>query len=265
MENFFHFTAWPMVPPVPYSAFHIILGLSGIILSLISARLLAGSVFSRHHSDCILFLSGLFLSVCELYKQGFLYTIVNSGRYDWWYFPFQLCSVPMYLCLLYPFLPSDRRHPIINKINCAVFIQDFGLLGGFMALADPSGLMHPYWTLTLHGFIWHFILIFLGFYCCFSRISDVSTEGFFRVLPLFFLCCIIATVINVAAGPDGNADMFYITPYYPSLQRVFHTIALFAGIIPGNIVYLFCVCLGAGLVHKGCRRLTALPHIMLKA
>ena len=27
-----------------------------------------------------------------------------------------------------------------------------------MALAEPSGLMHPYITLTVHGFLWHFIL-----------------------------------------------------------------------------------------------------------
>ena len=44
-------------------------------------------------------------------------------------------------------------------------------------------------------------------------------------------------------------DMFYISPYYPSLQVVFHSIALYIGIIPGNIVYLFCVCLGAALIH----------------
>ena len=255
MENFFQFTAWPMMPPVPYSAFHILLSLSGIILAICSARLLAGHTGSKKHSGRILFLSGLFLSICELYKQGFLYTIVNSGSYDWWYFPFQLCSVPMYLCLLYPFVSSGSRYFMINQKVYATFIQDFGLLGGFMALADPSGLMHPYWTLTLHGFLWHFILIFIGSYCCFSQISDTSTGGFSRVLPLFFLGCIIATLINVAAGPDGNADMFYITPYYPSLQRVFHTIALTVGIIPGNIIYLFCVCLGAGLIHEGCRQL----------
>ena len=58
--------------------------------------------------DRILFCCGLFLSASELYKQLFLYYMINQGRYDWWYFPFQLCSLPMYFCLLLPFLPACR-------------------------------------------------------------------------------------------------------------------------------------------------------------
>ncbi len=242
MERFFFFTAWPMVPPAPYSCFHLILALSGA-----AAAFLAALFFSSRSASFrpwrILFACGLFLALTEAYKQGFLYFVVNGRSYDWWYFPFQLCSVPMYLCLAYPFV-SPKLQTVLGT-----FIQDFGLLGGIMALAAPAGLMHPYWTLTLHGFLWHFILIFLGIYCWRSRLSQAGFSGFARTLPLFFICILIATAVNVWTGPEENADMFYISPYYPSLQVVFHSIALYIGIIPGNIVYLFCVCLGAALIH----------------
>ena len=43
--------------------------------------------------------------------------------------------------------------------------------------------------------------------------------------------------------------MFYISPYYPSTQPVFHEIALVIGILPANLLYLFTICLGAALLH----------------
>ena len=79
--------------------------------------------------DRILFFCGLFLLLTELYKQCFLYFIIDHGHYDWWFFPFQLCSLPMYLCLLLPaFKPGPKKTAVYT------FLQDFNLLGGLAAL-----------------------------------------------------------------------------------------------------------------------------------
>lgn len=245
-------TAWPMERPLPYSGFHIILLLFGVPAAICAARSAAGRLSLRPNPGrafCrLFFVCGLLLAASEVYKQLFLYEIVGGRRYDWWYFPFQLCSVPMYLCLLLPLISS----PAIRRVMIT-FIQDFGLLGGFLALLEPSGLMHPYWTLTLHGFLWHFMLIFLGLCCAFSGQAMKETRDYLKVLPLFFLCCLIATAINVASHPYGNADMFYISPYYPNGQVVFHQIALTVGTLAGNLIYLVGVAAGGLAVHMICR------------
>lgn len=237
-----------MVPPEPYSWFHIILSVSGTAAACLFSKYAAKKTGSSQRSgaaaDHVLFFCGLFLMAMEFYKQGFLYFIENNGSYNWWYFPFQLCSVPMYLCLAYPFLSSATP-----KNMLAGFIQDFGLLGGFMALAVPPGLMHPYWSMTLHGFFWHFILIFAGLYCALAHLTDLSPQGFLHVLPLFFVCCLIALTINVLAGPGSDADMFYISPYHPSSQPVFHKISVSLGIFPGILIYILAMILGGFLVH----------------
>ena len=88
------------------------------------------------------------------------------------------------------------------------------LLGAVMVFVDPSGLMHPYWTLTLHGFIWHILLIFIGLLIAFSRMVLPTAKGFWQSTAVFAVGCVIATIINVTSHPYGNADMFYITPYY---------------------------------------------------
>ena len=159
----------------------------------------------------------------------------------------------MYLCLAIPFLRGKRY--LRARRAVLTFIQDFALLGGAMALAEPSGLMHPYWALTMHGLCWHFILIFLGLYCALSGEAAREPAGFLSVLPLFIACCVIATLINVAAHPYGDADMFYISPYYPNGQIVFHQIALEIGVTAGNLIYLTGVALGGFLCHLACGRL----------
>lgn len=245
-------TAWPMAMPKPYSLFHIVFSLTGIAIAAAGARILARSSghSDRQASFRILFFCGLLLAAGELYKQLFLYYIVYGGQYDWWYFPFQLCSTPMYLCLLMPFI---SRRETFRQTACT-YLQDFGLLGGIMALAEPSGLLHPYWTLTLHGLLWHIVLIFIGLYAAYSGLSDTSGKGYRNTLPLLGAFCLIATVINVAT--HGAADMFYIAPYYPVTQVVFHSIALRFGNVVGIGVYLFSLCAGGYICHRLARYLT---------
>ena len=254
-------TAWQMTTPEPYSAFHLLLSAAGIAAAVFTARRLAffraggpespetparpGSL--KDPARPVLLICGIILLLMELYKQGFLYFVELDGSYDWWYFPFQLCSIPMYLCLFYPC--AGRLSGVF-----ATFIQDFGLLGGIMALLVPDGLLHPYWTMTLHGFFWHFLLIFAGTFCACSKASDRSTRGFLKTLPLFFLCCLTAVAINVAAGPLSDGDMFYISPYHPSSQPVFHQISLTLGILPGILIYIGAMIAGAFLIHWGIRR-----------
>lgn len=246
LTRLLEWTAWTMTPPKPYSFFHIALSLTGIAFAVCLAACLnrrGGSISRR------LFFAGLILAVSELYKQLFLTLAAHPGVYDWWYFPFQLCSVPMYLCLLLPFLPESKRGALY------AFLQDFSLLGGFLALAEPSGLMHPYVTLTLHGFFWHFGLIFIGCSVFLSGKTERGAAGFLPGLPVFLACCLAALLINWAAGPDTNIAMFYISPYRPSQQVVFHQIALRAGIFWGNVLYVAAAAAGALLIHLGLGKL----------
>lgn len=206
--------------------------------------------FSRLHtlsdqdSDRILFGCGIFLSAAELYKQLFLFFVIYRQSYDWWFFPFQLCSLPMYFCLLLPFLPSGRI-----KTTLCTFMQDYGLLGGVAALIVPEGFRHIHWTLTLHGYGWHILLVLISLFLLFTGRSDLSRRSFADTTLLFAACCCMATAVNVLTPGRGIADMFYISPYTPSTQPVFHDLALYMGILPANLLYLLTVLTGSAIMH----------------
>ena len=100
---------------------------------------------------------------CDCGKKFYTY-IIGDGQYQWWIFPFQLCSVPMYLCLIIPFIKEGKI-----KKSFYLFLSTYNLLGGFVAMFEPSGLSHSYWTLTLHAYIWHLLLVFIGFLIIFNK------------------------------------------------------------------------------------------------
>lgn len=173
MENFLNATAWTMAEPKPYGLFHIVMLLVGIPVSIALAWKLRRVSDRSYHR--ILFAIAVILLLSELYKQLFHFYVMDNKTYDWWIFPFQLCSLPMYLCAILPFMKKSRW-----LIPLETFLMDFNLLGGLMALLVPDGLMHPYITLTLHAFVWHFLLLFVGCFIGFSRHGDTSLSGFIK-------------------------------------------------------------------------------------
>ena len=211
------------------------------MMKLILSRLCS---LSETAFNNILLACGIFLCATELYKQLFLFYFINHRHYDWWFFPFQLCSLPMYLCLAIPFMPSGRL-----KNALCTFMLDFNLLGGAAALIVPEGFCHIHWTLTLHGYLWHCLLILIGLFICINGRFDASRRGFFDAAFCFLVFCCIATVINALPPGRGRADMFYITPYAPSSQPVFHDLSLRLGIWPANLLYLFTILAGASMIH----------------
>lgn len=63
----------------------------------------------------IFFSIGLLLFASELWKQWVLTFILNDGVYDFWYFPFQLCSIPMYLLLVLPLFRNNSHTKLFSR------------------------------------------------------------------------------------------------------------------------------------------------------
>ena len=66
----------------------------------------------------------------------------------------------------------------------------------------------------------------------------------------------MATAINVATG--GQADMFYISPYYPRHPGGVPRLSLLFGTPAGIALYLLALCLGGLLTHLGLERISQL-------
>lgn len=198
-------------------------------------------------SDRLLFLCGFLMLCSEIRKQYVLTFVLGGGSYNWWYFPFQLCSIPMYILLAYPWL----RRPSVRRI-LLTFLMSYTLLGGIAVFADTSGLHYSYTPLTVHSYVWHCLLILLGIICGFIYFRFFRNKNTLRAFAgstgLYLLCCAAAEGFNLSFDRFGEINMFYINPDYQMQQIVFHGLSLVIGNQPAILLYIAATVFGAFLL-----------------
>lgn len=249
--NILNMTAWKMTAPELFGSFHIIASLAAAAFAV----LLASSVSKRKHVNTVrvLAVTGWILVILEIWKQFFLFYIVNNGAYDWWYFPFQLCSVPMYLCILLPVVSKRHRRTFMT------FLGGYTFVSAVATLIYPEDILRSYTALTVHGFVWHGLLLFISLVVLLTGSADTSAHGLLRAFGLFAILCVIAILINVFAEPITQtmpglphswAAMFYLNPYHISPQPIVSTIQKTAGIPAGLVLYVLTTAIVSSLVCK---------------
>lgn len=190
---------------------------------------------------------GLLMAASEIWKQVYLTFGINGGSYDWWYFPFQLCSMPMYLLLVLPHLKEGRlRHVLLSFLMC------YGTLGGVAVFADTSGLHYPVLSLTVHSYLWHLLQIVTGIASGMVFCRDTAPcrplESFLDASLLYLIFCGVASLINRLVSPHAVINMFYINPRYPMSQVVFRQLIPLVGNDAAIFLYIAATVLGAGLL-----------------
>ena len=191
---------------------------------------------------------GVIMVIGEIWKQWFVPRYVYTDGPSTWFFPWQLCSMAMYCSVLLPFLKGRYQNTVL------VFLSTYSLLSAIIALLIPADMMRPQIWLFVHGFLYHGIMVIE----CLAAILILKQREKAPFLPaviLFLIMAAIAEVINVISHHIINnihveANMFYITPYYPTTQPVFHQISVALGILPGIIIYLSAITLGSYLLYR---------------
>ena len=245
-------TAWMMDAPPLFGGFHIAASLSAVFAALAAAALFARRVNADSDKKRalvrVLSFTGWVLVFLEIYKQLFLYFIVNNGAYDWWFFPFQLCSVPMYLCILLPLTGGRLRDAFLT------FMGGYTFISAVATLIYPEDLLRSYTSLTIHGFVWHGILLFISLLILMTGAFDASPGGLLRTALLFALLSAVAVCINAAVEPLMQsilaahsevehewAAMFYMNPYHISPQPIVNSVQKTAGIPAGLVLYALVI------------------------
>ena len=234
------------ITPQPYGLVHLLL-LAGI------AAAVAGFAFAvRRRSEKtllrLLFVFGIAMLAAEVWKQWFVIRFVYGGTRSMWFFPWQLCSMAMYCSALAPFLKGRAQDAVL------VFLCSFSVVGAVFALAFPHDMMRPQILLFAHSFLYHTVMLFEGLLALFLLLRRKKAP-FYPALILFLGMAAVAELINAASHMiirdiHQEANMFYITPFYPSTQPVFRAIAERAGVWVEILVYLGAIALAAYLLYR---------------
>lgn len=235
-----------MEEPKPFGTLHLIFLLISVPLIIFAAWKLRK--LSDKGADRLLFFVGLFLAVTEIFKQIYYYYQMADGSYYWTKFPFQLCSVPMYLCLMMPLLKKGKI-----KDGICDFMMSYNMLGGLMTILYPATIFTSKILFNMHSLIWHALLVFVGLFLTFSRRGGGGIKKYVGATFTFLGLCALAFTMNLTLGQiaearDQSFNMFYIGPGISDIV-VFSDIGEKFGWWVGTLAYIPAVCLGSFLIY----------------
>ena len=224
MINFIKFlyevkTGWTVnTRPGNYGWYHIM----WLFIMIITTFLLC-YFFGRKHDkkvdDRVVFSIGALLFAIELYKQIFYW--LEAGFYRWYAFPFQFCSIPMYIAVIAPWLKEGKVKDAMYK-----FLGFFSFLAGFAVMMYPDTCFSTdYLTILIHTMIWHTSMVVMGVYVIYSK--EYGKNPLKEVLPgtiIYAGLVLIAVVVNIVGyktyfGTPKNIHnetlfFLYLSPYY---------------------------------------------------
>lgn len=207
-----------MHEPKSYGWFHI------LSLALMAAFAVAVCLRGKHWTArqvrrFLLWTSVLVIGL-EVYKQ-INYTFGDGSRapsYQWYAFPWQFCSTPMYIGLLAGLTRKGRLHQAL----CA-YLATFSLFAGTAVMLYPEQVFITTLGINVQTMVCHGAMVVIGVYLLASGYVKLEYKTVFKALPLFVALVLVAVVMNEAAYrvgllEDHNFNMFMISPYCdPSL------------------------------------------------
>jgi hypothetical protein len=219
-----------MTAPVPYGWFHL---LSLVVTAAIAVYL----GFLHRHDDPakirrIVLWTAVIVVVLEIYKQinySFSYTDGIAYDYQWYAFPFQFCSTPMYIGLLAGLTQKGRIH----KAACA-YLATYAIFAGVCVMLYPTTVFVGTIGINIQTMICHGSMIWIGVYLLASGYVKVEHKTILRAIPVFVICVMLAVIGNEIAYRSGlletdDFNMFFISPYCAPHLPVY---SLVQGVVP---------------------------------
>lgn len=216
LQSILRFLDSSMTKPEMYGWFH--------ILSLF-VTLDFTIVFCRYHKKLeprkLILWTAVVVTLFEVYKQinySFSYENSISFDYQWYAFPFQFCSTPMYVGLL----AGLTKKGAVHKSLCA-YLATYAVFAGAAVMFYPSTVFIRTIGINIQTVVCHGSMIVVGVYLLYSGYVKIEHKTILRAIPVFAVCVLLAATMNEIAYRTGllereTFDMFFISPYgKPSL------------------------------------------------
>lgn len=247
LENIF---SWPTDKLHGYGWFHLTFV---ILIIVISTLFIIFGKEDEKHVRRVVFIFGLFFAGLEVYKQLFYNVFNDVDSYQWWIFPFQFCSTPLYLCLsIYLWKPRFQKY-------LYEFLGLYGILGGLAVMVNPDSVLNGEVTLCLQTMLWHSAMIVLAIYLI--KVNHFG-KNYLELVPSTIICLIIimiAMTINVTFEilkrnnlVSGTLNLLYISPFYDNEVFILTKIRLATNWYVYFLSYVLALILGAHVIFGLC-------------
>ena len=186
----------------------------------------------------------------EIYKQ-FNYTFSYDGTkisadYQWYAFPFQFCSTPMYVCLLAGLIKQDKIHNAL----CA-YLATFSTFAGLCVMFYPGDVFISTIGINIQTMIHHGVMVSLGIFLLGSGYVKSETKTLLSGAAVFAICVGLAMIMNEIAhgvGLEETFNMFFISPHEEPSLPVYSIVQQHVAYPLCTIIYIVAFTLAAYVI-----------------
>ena len=166
----------------------------------------------------------MLLEVYKIINFGFSYENGVSFSFEWYSFPWQFCSTPMYVGFLVGIIRKGKVHEAL----CA-YLATYAVFAGAAVMVYPGDVFIDTIGINIQTMVCHGSMISIGIYLLYTGYVKLEHKTILKALPVFACALVIAMIMNEIAHANGMSDfnMFYISPYadphlpvYSEVQKV---------------------------------------------
>ncbi|MBQ4263530.1 MAG: YwaF family protein [Bacilli bacterium] len=235
--------------PSTFGLFHFV----WLVLSILMIIYLYKKKHDEKILKKVLLIYGFGSFILELLKQivwSFNYDVVSgivSWDYQWYAFPFQLCTTPIFVCIICGFLNKGKVRDCL--LNYVAFVT---ILGSIATAIYPESCFVSTLLINIHTMYLHFGSLVVSFYLLFKEVN-INFKSLISGYFVFIVFVLIAQVMNVCVYNSGilNGEvfnMFYISPYFTSSLPLYDVVQKNSPYVIYFLFYLITIFLGSLIV-----------------
>lgn len=237
--------------PSSYGVFHI----GCILISFLILLYLIKRKEKNHEKSLkkILIIYGFGSLILEVLKQiiwSFNYENgVVTWDYQWYAFPFQLCTTPIFISIICVFLNKTKlRDKLLS------YMAFFTILGGIATAFYPETCFVRTLLVDIHTMYLHFGSLIVSIYLLNKEIN-INFKSLINGYKIFIVFVVIAQILNITIYKSGilldeTFNMFYISPYFESSLPIYNIIQANTPYLVFLLFYLVTIFIG-GLIVFG--------------
>ena len=161
----------------------------------------------------IILISWLIIVIFEGYKQlNFSFNVDDlTWNYNWYYFPYQFCSTPLYVL---PFIIFCKEGKFRDAF--LAYTITYAFFGGLAVMIYPGDVYIETIGINIQTMVHHGSQVVLGIFVAVHERKKFGKKFFALAIPVFVVAVLIALAFNVIGHfviPDEGLNMFYVGPY----------------------------------------------------
>ena len=208
-----------MTEPKPYGWFHLLWLALSFGLGVLFCRLFSKGTEQQVRG--VVLGVALVVTALEIYKQiNFTFSYEGgtiTGDYQWYIFPWQFCSTPLYVGLL-----AGITRGKLHRCLCC-YLATFALFAGLCVMFYPTTVFVETIGINIQTMVCHGTMISVAMYLLYTGYVKAEGKTVLRALPIFVAAVTLAVIMNEIAYRTGlleteTFNMFFVSPYCePSL------------------------------------------------